>query len=70
MAVRSVEVVMAVKGAAATVAAEEEVAREEAAEAEETVSGTCVGNLRREAECKSATVMRRVRRARRVLQWA
>ena len=30
------------KGAAATVAAEEEVAREEAAEAEETVSGTCV----------------------------
>jgi hypothetical protein len=42
VAVRSVEVVMAVKGAAATVAAEEEVAREEAAEAEETVSGTCV----------------------------
>ena len=37
VAVRSVEVVMAVKGAAATVAAEEEVAREEAAEAEETV---------------------------------
>ena len=42
VAVRSVEVVMAAKGAAVTVAAKEEVAREEAAVAEETVSGTCV----------------------------
>ena len=42
MAVRPVEVVMAAKGAAVTVAAKEEVAREEAAVAEETVSGTCV----------------------------
>ena len=33
---------MAAKGAAVTVAAKEEVAREEAAVAEETVSGTCV----------------------------
>ena len=44
VAARSVEVVMAAKGAAVTVAAtaKEEVAEEEAAVAEETVSGACV----------------------------
>jgi hypothetical protein len=42
VAARSVEVVMAAKGAAVTVAAKEEVAKEEAAVAEETVSGACV----------------------------
>ena len=42
VAARSVEVVMAAKGAAVTVAAKEEVAKEEAAVAEDTVSGACV----------------------------
>ena len=43
VAVRSVEVVVAAKGAAATVAVKEDkVAKEGAAVAEETVSGTCV----------------------------
>ena len=47
MAVRSVEVVVAAKGAAATVAAKEEVAKEGAAVVEETVSGSLCSLARR-----------------------
>ena len=61
VAARSVEVVMAAKGAAVTVAAKEEVAKEEAAVAEETVLGACV--VRQGAGRRPD----RVRRARRVL---
>ena len=59
VAVRSVEVVVAAKGAAAkgaaaTVAAKEEVAKEGAAVAEETVSGACVV---RQGACRSAAMI-------------